>query len=160
MRTIKWIHLLGWILLCLFVGGVLGSLFTTPSIPTWYVTLVKPVYQPPNWLFGPVWTILYVLMGISAFIVWSSSAQKNIKNAALLVFLVQLGLNALWSPIFFALHWLFLAFAEIVVLWVAILITILQFNKISKAASILLLPYFLWVSFASILNLHIWLLNR
>jgi len=160
MSNAKWLRLFGWVLMCLLVGGLLGSLFTTPAIPTWYSTLVKPSFQPPNWLFGPVWTILYILMGISAFLIWESGAPKKVKNTAIIIFLVQLGLNALWSPIFFTLHMLLLALVEIIILWIAILITMIKFYRISKPASILLVPYFLWVSFASFLSFHIWLLNK
>ena len=160
MKTIKWLQLLASILICLFVGGLLGSLFTTPSIPTWYATLIKPPIQPPNWLFGPVWTVLYILMGIAAFLVWDSRGKKDMKRKALVLFCIQLALNALWSPIFFTLHWLFMAFVVIVLLWIFILLTIINFNKISRTAAVLLSPYLLWVSFASVLNLWICLLNK
>jgi len=160
MKIIQWLQLLASIVFCLFVGGLLGSLFTTPSIPTWYATLIKPPIQPPNWLFGPVWTILYIMMGIAAFMVWDSKGNKDIKRTALILFGIQLALNVLWSPIFFTLHWLFAAFVVIVFLWTFILLTMIQFNKISRPAAVLLAPYLLWVSFASVLNLWIWLLNR
>lgn len=133
-------------------AGVLGSIFTFSSIPTWYATLDKPVFSPPNWVFGPVWTILYLLMGISLYLVW----QKKKVPA---VFWVQLALNALWSVIFFGLKNPVLAMLDIAVLWVAIYLTIKSFYSISKIAAYLLLPYLIWVTFASILNLSIVILN-
>jgi translocator protein len=143
---------------CLAVG-FLGSLATTPAIPTWYATLTKPSFSPPNWIFAPVWTTLYVLMGISLYLIWVKGIKDKKSKNALYFFLVQLGLNFVWSFIFFSLHSPLLAFVEIIVLWVTILITILNFWKISKTAAYLLLPYILWVSFASILNLFVALLN-
>lgn len=137
--------------LCLGVGG-LGSFFTVSSIPTWYATLNKPVFSPPNWVFGPVWTILYFLMGISLYLVW----QKKKVPA---VFWVQLALNALWSIIFFGLKNPVLAMLDIAALWIAIYLTIKSFYPISKIAAYLLLPYLIWVTFASILNLSIVILN-
>jgi translocator protein len=144
---------------CLLIGGI-GSISTTPQIPTWYATLNKPFFQPPNYLFGPVWTLLYIMMGISAFMIWDKKISKKVKNSALTAFAVQLFLNAAWSPIFFSLHWLFIAFIVIVALWSAIVLTIKKFYPISKSAAYLLIPYLLWVSFASVLNLSLWLLNR
>ncbi|MBI4038125.1 tryptophan-rich sensory protein [Candidatus Daviesbacteria bacterium] len=136
---------------CLGAGGV-GSIFTFSSIPTWYVTLNKPFFSPPNWIFGPVWTTLYILMGISLYLVW-------IKNKVPTVFWTQLILNAVWSIIFFGLQNPSLALVDIVALWIAIVLTIKAFYPISKPASYLLIPYLAWVSFASILNLSIVLLN-
>ncbi len=147
------------------LAGIIGSVFTTPSIPTWYATLVKPALNPPNWVFGPVWTTLFALMGISAFLVWSSYARatdgqrKRAVKVALVLFGVQLVLNTLWSIIFFGLHSPFWAFIEIIILWLAILTTIIAFSRISKPAAWLLAPYILWVSFASYLNCSIWMLN-
>ncbi|MDD5146028.1 MAG: tryptophan-rich sensory protein [Candidatus Pacebacteria bacterium] len=146
-------------------AGVVGSVFTISSITTWYAALQKPSFNPPNWIFGPAWTALYFLMGIAVFLVWSSYAkatdgqtQKRIK-IAFGIFGGQLVLNALWSIIFFGLHNPFWAFIEIIVLWLAILWTIFAFYKISRPAAYLLLPYILWVSFASILNFSILILN-
>lgn len=139
-------------------AGILGSIFTVSSIPTWYATLVKPSFSPPNFVFGPVWTTLYALMGISLYLVWISKAKS--KKYALKLFFFQLGLNALWSIIFFGLKNPGLAFLEIIVLWIAILLTIKAFSKISKNASYLLYPYIFWVSFATILNFSIWILNK
>lgn len=138
-------------------AGALGSLFTVSAIPAWYATLNKPVFSPPNWVFGPAWTILYILMGISLYLVWTSKGK--LKQNALNLFFVQLGLNALWSIIFFGLKNPALAFVNIVALWVAIFLTIRSFNKVNKLAGNLLIPYLLWVTFASILNLSIIILN-
>lgn len=139
--------------------GILSSFFTISSIPTWYVTLNKPVFNPPNWIFGPVWTLLYLLMGVSIFLVLEK-ASKNKKTNLLIIFLVQLALNFLWTFIFFGLHNTFLAFFEIVLLWISILVLILKFRSYSKSASIILIPYLLWVSFAALLNLSVFFLNK
>lgn len=133
-------------------AGVLGSFFTVSSIATWYQTLNKPFFSPPNWIFGPVWTILYILMGISLYVIWT---KKKVPS----VFWIQLILNALWSIIFFGMGNFALALVDIVVLWIAIVLTIKVFYKINKLAGQLLVPYLAWVSFASILNLAIVLLN-
>lgn len=138
-------------------AGVLGSFFTISSIPTWYVTLNKPAFSPPNWVFGPAWTILYILMGISLYLVWTSKGK--LKQNALNLFFVQLGLNVLWSIIFFGMRNPTLALIDIIALWVLIFLTIKSFTKISKLAGNLLIPYLLWVSFASVLNLAIVFLN-
>lgn len=138
--------------ICLVVG-IIGSFFTISSIPTWYQTLIKPPFSPPNWIFGPVWTTLYILMGISLYLVWG-------KRRIPMIFWIQLILNAAWSIIFFGMRNPALAFADIVVLWIAIFLTMKAFHPISKLAAYLLIPYFLWVSFASILNLSIWMLNK
>ena len=141
------------------LAGFIGSLFTTPSIPTWYVTLNKPSFTPPNWIFGPVWTSLFLLMGISAYLIWRKGFQhKNVKMA-LLIFIVQLVLNVLWSILFFGLPSPFSAFVEIIILWLVILLTFVYFIRISQPAGILLLPYLIWVAFAAILNFHLWKLN-
>lgn len=157
LRIKNWPLLIFAILICEGVG-ILGSFFTVSTIGTWYVTLTKPSFSPPDFLFGPVWTSLYALMGISFYLIWTAKAKS--KHQAVKFFLVQLGLNALWSIIFFGLKKPGLAFIEIVALWVAIFLTIKTFQKISKVASYLLYPYFVWVSFASVLNLFIWVLNR
>lgn len=133
-------------------AGVLGSIFTISSIPTWYATLNKPFFSPPNLIFGPVWTILYILMGISLYLVWT-------KRRVPLIFWAQLILNAIWSIIFFGFKNPTLALADIIALWIAIILTIKAFYKINKLAGQLLIPYLLWVSFATILNLAIVILN-
>lgn len=147
------------IIICL-AAGFIGSIFTNRSIPTWYESLKKPSFNPPGWLFGPVWTALFILMGISLFLVWQKGLNYNGVKIALIVFGIQLILNILWSILFFGLRSPLVAFIEIIILWILILITILIFYPISKAAAILLLPYILWVSFALILNFSLWQLNR
>ena len=142
------------------VAGFIGSIFTTASIPTWYTTLEKPSFNPPNWLFGPVWTILFILMGISAFLVWRVRLSEPNVRIALIIFIIQLILNAFWSVAFFGLRSPIAGLIVIVILWVAILLTILSSAKVSITAGILLIPYILWVSFASILNAAIYVLNR
>ncbi len=153
------------------LAGIIGSVFTTPSIPMWYAGLVKPAFNPPSWVFGPVWTTLFALMGVSAWLVWKklysrfrgndreNGNDKRIK-IALGIFISQLVLNTLWSIIFFGLHSPGGAFIEIILLWLAILATIIAFAKISQPAAWLLVPYILWVSFASFLNYSIWQLNK
>ncbi|MBI2405804.1 tryptophan-rich sensory protein [Candidatus Microgenomates bacterium] len=138
-------------------AGFIGSFFTVSAIPTWYATLNKPIFSPPNWVFAPVWTTLYILMGISLYFVWVS--KSKIKQKVLTLFFIQLGLNALWSILFFGLKNPTLAFIEIVALWITIFLTIKYFYPISKLAAYLLVPYILWVSFASVLNVAIVLLN-
>ena len=147
------------------LAGIIGSIFTTPSIVSWYAGLVKPALNPPAWVFGPVWTTLYALMGIAAFLIWSSYAKASEGQAkrqikiALGVFGIQLFLNAIWSIIFFGLHSPGWALVDIVFLWLAIVWTMVVFYKISRPAAYLLVPYLLWVSFASYLNYSIWMLN-
>lgn len=140
-------------------AGIIGStaLTTGGSSNTWYAGLVKPVLNPPAWVFGPVWTALYLLMGISLWLVWKSNSKD--RKMAISLFVAQLALNAIWSPIFFGTHSVGNALAIIVLLWAAIILTILIFKKISKPAAWLLVPYLLWVSFATYLNYAIWALN-
>lgn len=152
----KILKLISAIVIC-FLAGIIGSLYTTNSISTWYVTINKPSFNPPNWLFAPAWTTLYILMGISLYIVWQQ--QSKTKNKAYLLFYSQLVLNALWSIIFFGYHNLLLAFIEIIILWIVILWTIIEFHRISKTAAYLLIPYLGWVTFASILTYSVWRLN-
>lgn len=140
-------------------AGFIGSIFTTPAIPNWYVTLNKPSFTPPNWLFSLVWIFLFVLMGISAFLVWGKGFGDKRVRIALSIFAVQLILNILWSVVFFGLRSPLAGLIEIAILWMAILLTVLNFFKVSKIAGLLLLPYILWVSFATVLNFFIWRLN-
>jgi len=147
------------VVVCLLAGS-LGTIFTISAIPTWYAGLIKPFFSPPNWLFGPVWTILYILMGVSFFLIWQKGFKDKKVVTALKLFAVQLLLNAIWSPIFFGAKNLFLAFIVIVFMWVFIVKTIFAFKKIDKVASYLLYPYIAWVSFATILNFSVWFLNR
>jgi len=153
----KIFKVIGAILLCEAVGG-LGAIATTPNISTWYATLNKPVFSPPSWLFGPAWTLLYALMGIALFLIWESKAKN--KTTAYMYFYIQLFLNLLWSFIFFYFKLPLSAFIEIVALWGFILATIAVFTRISKPAGWLLVPYVLWVTFASTLNFAVWWLNR
>lgn len=145
--------------LCLS-AGLLGSVFSAESITDWYPALKKPPFTPPPWLFGPVWTALYILMGISAFLIWKKGLKSPKVKLTLLLFIIQLSLNAAWTPIFFGLKMPLLAFADILLLWAAILLTIICSLKISKTAAILLVPYIIWVTFAAVLNAAICLLNR
>ncbi len=141
-------------------AGIIGAVFTTPAIQSgWYLELVKPALNPPAWVFGPVWTTLFALMGIAAFLVWKKGSDRKDVKIALGIFLGQLVLNTLWSIIFFGLHSPGGALIEIILLWLAILATIIAFAKISKPAALLLMPYILWVSFAGYLNFSIWTLN-
>lgn len=143
--------------LCFTAGG-LGSLATSAKIPTWYATLAKPSWNPPNWIFGPVWSTLYALMGVAAWLVWRQREQARAR-AALGLFGIQLVLNTLWSFVFFGAEAPGPALAEIVVLWLAIAATMWTFRRISAAAAWMLAPYLVWVSFASCLNFAIWRLN-
>jgi tryptophan-rich sensory protein len=141
-------------------AGAIGSIFTRQAIPTWYATLEKPAFNPPNWVFMPVWTLLYIMMGVAAFLVWRKGLENRQVRIALIVFLVQLVLNALWSVAFFGLESPLFGLIVIAALWVAILFTTLMFYRISWVAGVLMLPYLLWVTFAAVLNESIWLLNR
>lgn len=140
--------------------GFFSGMVTRDSITTWYPTLVKPIFNPPNWIFAPVWTLLYIMMGIAAGLVWTSDSDEKVVKKALGFFAIQLGLNALWSYLFFGLHNPLLALAEILLLWMMIFETYNQFKKINKVAGFLLIPYLAWVSFATILNASIWWLNK
>lgn len=153
-----------WIVLVCFIAlsqgaGLIGSIFTAPAIGDWYATLAKPDLAPPSWVFAPVWTTLFALMGTAAFLIWKRGLEQKRVRVALGIFLLQLVLNTLWSVIFFGLRSPGGAFIEIVLLWLAIAATIIAFAKISRLAAWLLAPYILWVSFAGYLNLMIWTLN-
>ncbi len=148
------------ILITQAVGG-LGSIFTVGAIKSWYPTLKKPSFNPPNSIFGPVWSVLFTLMGVSLFLVWRKKAEgKPGVDPALKVFGIQLGLNTLWTILFFGLKSPFYGLVDIAFLWVAILATIVAFSAISVPAALLLIPYILWVSFAAVLNFYIWRLNH
>lgn len=140
-------------------AGALGSLATFPAIPTWYAHLNKPSFTPPNWLFGPVWTILYLLMGISFYLIKVTKVKKMQRIEAVQFYISQLVFNMIWSIMFFGLHTPAAAFGTIVALWLLILFTIIRFFAIKKTAAYLLLPYIAWVSFAAVLNFSIALLN-
>lgn len=141
------------------LAGIVGAIFTTPNISTWYATLAKPPINPPSWVFGPVWTILYALMGISAYLIWERGYKRKEVRAGLYIFAVQLGLNTLWSILFFGFRNPGLAFVEIIILWLAIIATMATFSKSSRVAAWLLVPYLAWVTFATYLNYSIWILN-
>ena len=146
------------IILC-ELAGVAGSVFTIPSIPTWYASLVKPSFTPPSWLFGPVWTALYLLMGVSLYLVLKRGIGKRGVNPAVTVFGVQLGLNVLWSALFFGLRNPLYGLVGILALWVAIAVTIAESYRVSKAAAYALLPYLAWVTLATVLNFYVFKLN-
>lgn len=141
------------------LAGIIGSFFTTASISTWYVTLEKPFFTPPGWAFAPVWITLYLLMGISAYIIWSKGLDKPAVRFSMAAFGVQLALNAFWSVAFFGMRSPLFGLIVIVALWAAILATILGFMRISTKAALLLVPYITWVSLAALINLSIFLLN-
>lgn len=156
----KYLRIIYCVGICLAVG-YLSSITTQSSINTWYPTLIKPSFNPPNWLFAPVWTLLFIMMGIAAGMIWNHlENQKELVKKALLFFTVQLLLNALWSYLFFGLNNVLLALIEIILLWLIIYETFLIFNKIDKKASYLLIPYLIWVAFATVLNGSIFYLNR
>lgn len=155
----KTVALIAAILIC-ELSGVIGSVFTYQSISDWYnAKLKKPSFTPPSWLFGPVWVTLYLLMGISAYLVWKKGMKKKEVKNALSIFGIQLVLNTLWSVLFFGLRCPLCGFIEIIILWIAIVLSILKFYKVSKAAALLLIPYIFWVTFAMILNFFVWKLN-
>ncbi len=140
-------------------AGIAGSIYTLQSVREWYPTLTKPQFNPPAWVFGPVWTALFIMMGLSLYLVWNRGLKKKGVTDAVAIFGVQLILNVVWSYLFFGLRNPSLALFEIIVLWGAILVTILKFGKIDRPAAYLLIPYLLWVGFAGVLNLSIVLLN-
>ena len=146
------------IVLCLAAGAI-GSIFTTPAINSWYAQLIKPQFNPPNWIFGPVWTTLFILMGVALYLIWQKGLTKKENKLAFWIFVVHLFFNTLWSILFFGLKNPGLAFLEIIFLWLMIIYLIFLFCNIDKRAAYLLFPYFLWVSFAALLNYNIWQLN-
>lgn len=164
------------------LAGVVGAIFTTPEINGWYKGLNKPFFNPPSWIFGPAWTTIFILLGISLYLVWikkwipqnkvnfrgkklrNKLSQKLLSGSwqkanIIIIFWIQIFLNILWSVIFFGFHSPGVAFFELLMLWFAIIFLIINFYRVSKTAGWLLLPYILWVSFAGILNLFIWILN-
>jgi len=144
-----------------FLIGLMGSLFTTAdTLGNWYADLDKPFFNPPNWIFGPVWATLYIMMGISAYLVWQKDINSKAVRIVLVCFIVQLFLNAIWTPLFFGLHSPLLGLIDIVLLLNAIIVTVFAFFQISRPSALLLIPYLAWVSFATILNASIYLLNR
>ncbi|MEM0360367.1 MAG: TspO/MBR family protein [Candidatus Diapherotrites archaeon] len=154
----KKIQLLAVCIIACLAAGFIGSIFTVSNIPTWYASIKKPEFTPPNWVFGPVWTTLYILMGIALFLVLENGWNEKTRLPTA-VFGLQLVLNTFWSILFFGYNLLFLAFVEIILLWLSIIATIFLFYKVSKKAALLLVPYLLWVSFASFLTYSVWVLN-
>jgi len=149
---------LGICLAACFGAAALGALFTGPAVRTWYQEIRRPAFSPPDWVFGPVWTVLYTMMAVAAWLVWRKADAPG-RAAALVLFGVQLALNAAWSPIFFGLRSFGGALADIVALWLAIVASLVAFWRISMPAGVLLAPYLAWVSFAAVLNVAIWRLN-
>lgn len=141
-----------------FLPGIVGSVFTFSKITTWYATINKPFFIPPNFIFGPVWTILYITLGISLYLAWSKIG--NLKNKFIILFFVQLVLNALWTILFFGLNYLLLSYVEILLLIVFVVINMITFYKYSKLSSLIMIPYLLWISFASVLTLSVFILNK
>jgi tryptophan-rich sensory protein len=155
----NWIRLLACLTVCQ-LAGLAGSVFTRQAVPAWYNGLQKPSFTPPNWLFGPAWISLYLLMAVAAYLVWQKGWSAAGVRTALAVFLLQLLLNALWSPVFFGLRSPLGGMIVIACLWLAIVLTMVLFRRLSPAAALLLAPYLLWVSYASALNVSIFMLNR
>ena len=141
------------------LAGLIGSVFTTPNINSWYSTLNRPVIAPPNWVFAPVWTTLFLFMGVALFLVWKNGVKNKQAKIAITLFFIQLILNILWSVLFFGLQNPLIALVEIIFLAIFILLTMIYFYRVNKWAGLLLLPYFLWVLFASVLNFNFWLIN-
>ena len=153
---------LGLLVLCIAVPliiGIIGSVFTMPEVGNWYAGLHKPSFNPPAWIFGPVWTLLYILMGISLWLVIKDGMSSRPVQQAVALFAVQLGLNLAWSIIFFGMHLIAVAFIEILVLFVFIMATTLAFKRINPTAGWLFIPYICWTAFASVLTGTLWLLN-
>jgi len=142
-----------------FSAGFVGSIFTRDSVSNWYTLLLKPSFTPPSWLFAPVWFLLYVLMGISAFLIWRKGVRDFQVKESLIIFIIQLLLNILWSYAFFGLKSPLYGLIVIVPLLTAVLLTIINFYRISKTASFLLIPYIVWISYATVLNFSIYILN-
>ncbi|MFH1405442.1 MAG: TspO/MBR family protein, partial [Patescibacteria group bacterium] len=146
------------IFICL-CAGVVGSFANAGNINTWYATLQKPVFNPPNWVFGPVWTILYIMIGIALYLVWQKWKKDKFSRIVFVMFLIHLFVNAMWSVVFFGLHDIGKAFLVIIVLWLMIIALMFLFEKIDRKATLLFVPYLLWVTFAAFLNFSIWELN-
>jgi len=147
-------------ILASFAAGGIGSFFTFKAIPTWYAGLKKPRFTPPNRAFGPVWTTLYILMGVSVFLVWQKGLATDGVLLAFVLFWIQLAMNAIWSIIFFGMKSKGGGVITIVVLWLLILTTMVSFFRVSVWAGVLLIPYIVWVSIASYLNVGVWILNK
>lgn len=156
----KFMKILVMVVTCIAVGYFAG-IATQSGVNSWFPTLVKPVFNPPAWVFAPVWSMLYIMMGIAGGLVWARmDFEKEAVRKALLFFAIQLGLNLLWSFLFFGMHNPLLALVEIIILWLMIYETYLKFKKIDKIAGFLFIPYLLWVAFAMVLNGSLWWLNK
>lgn len=158
MKSEEFVRLGFSVIICL-LAGFIGSAFTSQSINNWYLTLEKPSFNPPNWVFGPVWTVLYLMMAVSLYIIWNQDAAFINSKLQAFFFAAQLFLNTLWSVVFFRFRDISLGLFVILGLWIAILATILSFRQKSYKAALLLIPYLLWVGFAAILNYKILVLN-
>jgi tryptophan-rich sensory protein len=158
MKANQTSKLIASLLLPLGIGGIAG-MFTTEAIPGWYATLNQPSFNPPNWVFGPVWTVLYIILGISLFLIWKLDVGKQ-RNQAISIFMVQLLLNFCWSFFFFYFKMIGVALADIVVLWVMIVVMQVRFYKLNPVSAYINIPYLLWVTFATALNTSYFLLNR
>ena len=158
MSRLQFFKLIVSIILPLGLGSIAG-IFTAQSIPEWYATLNRPSFNPPNWIFGPVWTTLYILMGISLFLIWKQDPGKE-RNLAILAFFLQLLFNVAWSFIFFYFNMIGFALVEIILLWISIVIMLVLFYKIKPMAAYINVPYLLWVTFATVLNASYYFLNR
>ncbi len=158
MNKSQFFKLIVSLLLPLGLGAIAG-MFTSEAIPGWYASLNRPSFNPPNWVFGPVWTCLYILLGISLFLIWKQKTSKE-RNLAIFVFFIQLTLNFGWSFIFFYFNLIGLALLEIILLWISIVIMLVSFYKIKHMAAYINIPYLLWVSFATILNAAYYFLNQ
>jgi tryptophan-rich sensory protein len=149
------------LMLCLAIPLLVGSIAgfaTTPNIKEWYQYLQKPVFSPPNWIFGPMWTLLYIIMGVGLYLIWESE-KNELRTRALKVFFIQLAFNFAWSFIFFEFRLTGVAFFEIILVWISVLAMIITFYPVNKKAALLQIPYILWVTFASALNGAVWYLN-
>jgi tryptophan-rich sensory protein len=140
-------------------AGIIGAIATASSVRDWYPTLEKPWFTPPNWLFGPAWVTLYALMGIAAYLVWQQGWSQGVVKAALVLYGIQLVINAAWSPVFFGMRAPTAGLVVIAVLWVAIVVTMVWFARVSTTATVLMVPYLAWVTYAAALNFEIWRLN-
>lgn len=158
MKKTNILKLLASIILPLSLGAIAG-MFSSQSVPEWFATLNRPSFNPPSWIFGPVWTTLYILMGISLFLIWKQNVSKE-RNQAMMVFLIQLLLNFGWSFIFFYFNMIGLALVEIILLWINIVIMLVLFYRIKPMAAYINIPYLLWVTFATILNASYYFLNK
>ncbi len=146
-------------IIIVFLAGAVGTVSTLPQITSWYAALTKPSWTPPNWAFGPIWSILYILMGIALFLVWREGLNRKDVRIAILIFAAQLIINVLWSLIFFGTHNIFGGLILIIILIIAILVNIIVFYNISKPAGLILIPYLVWVCIAAYLNYSVYILN-